>query len=239
MTRTTRLLILAAALTLLLALVATATAAPPDCKKKDPGYPTCPTTTTVPPTTTTVAPGSLGAGFSCAEYALLNPSSDLQVLSWTLTDDPSDPSLELDLTSGVDACVDLLNEDAGSFLITVNSVEPVPKKNSTLYALIKDSHAGDHCGYAVDMPGAALNLNLVSDSAGVIKGIPAATLNVCGTGYSEADVVWNSGSGEWEVDDTTITADQNPTADPLALMLSITGKPGITANVTITYTAGG
>jgi hypothetical protein len=249
MTRTTRLLGLAMVLALLMALVSTATAAPPNLDpdgrwcSNHPADPKCSTTTTST-TTTTVVPGSLGVGFSCEHYALLNPSSDMQVLSWEPTDDSSDDSsdeLDLDLTSGVGACVDLLNGSAGSFKVTVISVEPAPKKNSTLYALIKDSHAGDHCGDVEDMYAvSALNLNLASELAeelaDTIEDVPAATLNACGTGYSEAKAM-QSGSGEWEVDDATITAKKNATDDPLALMLGISGKPGITANVTITYTA--
>lgn len=144
MKKTTRMLILAAALTLLLALVATANAAPKCNEKKDPGCST-------PPPPTTVAPGSLGAGLSCEDYAALNPGG-VEPLTWnTGAEESQFPSLgePLTVTSGDDMrtpCIDFLSTTAGKVTVTVTSVVPVPKRSSVLAIVVKDSHPGDHCG---------------------------------------------------------------------------------------------
>jgi len=238
MTKTTRMLILAAALTLLLALVATANAAAPECKKKDPGYPNCPTTTTVPPTTTTVAPGPR-AGFSCEEYVKLNASDPNPRIGDPLTWNTEvsgtfvfDPDSNGELKSGLGTCIDFSSTAGGELTVTIDSVDSRAGRNSILYALVKDSHAGDHCGTAEDGPGSALILSLKTDAAGTIGDIPAATVNACGTGYAEADIEWNGEDGEWVVYPIIARED---THDPLVIMLGISGRPGITANVTLEY----
>lgn len=237
MKKTARILVLTASLALLLALVSTASAGSDKCHKHDPD---CPTTTTVPPTTTTttttVVPGSLGVGLSCADYATLN-GGVFEVESWDTNIEsqfpPSASPESFRLTSGRNACIDISGTTGGSFTVKVTSVDPEPKKNTILYALIKDSHPGDHCGTAEGDPRSALNLNLENETDGeIVDGeivdVPAATLNACGTGYAEAEVQGN------EVVNPTIDRDDTP--DPLAFMLGITGKPGITASITLTYT---
>ena len=229
MKKTARILVLTASLALLLALVSTASAGSDKCHKHDPD---CTTTTTVPPTTTTttVVPGSLGVGLSCADYAALN-EGHFEVRSWDTDIEsqfpaPASPK-PLRLTSGNNACIDISGTTGGSFTVTVTSVDPEPRKNTILYALIKDSHPGDHCGTAQGDSGSALNLNLKNETDGEIVDVPAATLNACGTGYAEAEVQGN------EVVNPTIDRDDTP--DPLAFMLGITGRPGITASITLTY----
>jgi hypothetical protein len=148
---------------------------------------------------------------------------------------------EISLTSGEVVCIDVSSTKRGSIEVKVDWFDPDAKKNSTLFALVKDSHPGDHCGHAVGMPGAALNLNLLnldpeSDSDGTITDIPAATLNACGTGWPESEVVCDGPA--CEVGDDPIVIRDKTTPDPLAFMLGITGKPGITAEVTITYKPG-
>jgi hypothetical protein len=235
MTKTTRILIRAAALTLLLALVATATAAPGKCnpKKED-----CSTTTTVPPTTTTVAPGPR-AGFSCEEYVKLNASDPNPRIGDPLTwnTEVSDtfvfePDSNGELKSGLGTCIDFSSTAGGELTVTIDSVDSRAGRNSILYALVKDSHAGDHCGTAEGGPGSALILSLKTGATGTIGDIPAATLNACGTGYAEADIEWNGEDGEWVVSPTTA---KDGTPDPLVIMLGISGRPGITANVTLEY----
>ena len=233
MTKTTRMLILAAALTLLLTLVTTAIAAPPECKKKDPDYPNCAT----PPPPTTVAPGPLGVGLSCEDYAALNPGT-IEPLTWNAGGEESQfasPEEPLPVTSGeVAPCIDFLSTTAGSIAVTVTSVEPEAKRNSVLATVVKDSHPGDHCGAVVDDPErSALNLNLANVDKetgtieGTIFGVPAATLNACGTPFAEAEL-----QGNEVVNSTTA---QNGTPDPLAIMFLMTGKPGITANITLHF----
>ena len=232
MKNATRILMLAASLALLLALVSTANAAPGKCnpKKED-----CSTTTTTPTPTTTVVPGPLGVGLSCADYAALHPEGGVAPLTWNLDENSTFPVFEAALTSGANAtCIDVLGAAAGSYTVEVKSVDPQPKRNSILYTLVKDSHPGDHCGTAQGEPGSALNLNLTNETDGTINNVPAATLNACGTDYTETDVEWNSKEAEWVIIPTTT---QDDTPDPLAIMLGITGKPGITANITLTYTA--
>lgn len=228
MTRTTRMLTLAAVLTLLLALVATATAAPAKCnpKKQD-----CPTTTT------TVMPGPLGVGLSCEDYAALNPGT-IEPLTWNAGDEESQfasPEEPLPVTSGeVAPCIDLLSTTAGSFTVTVTSVEPEPKRNSVLATVVKDSHPGDRCGAVVNDPErSALNLNLNPkyETTGTIGGVPAATLNACGTAFAEAELQGN------EVVNSTTAQDGTP--DPLAIMFLLTGKPGVTANITLHFRPAG
>jgi hypothetical protein len=130
-------------------------------------------------------------------------------------------------------CVDISNGVSGKFEVDVENVDGA-KKSNVLYALIKDSHPGDHCGTVSGEPGSALNLDLGRDEfTGTITGVPAATLNACGIEYSEAEVVEQNNDGEWLV--VNPTTEQDGTADPLVLMLGITGKPGVTADVTITF----
>jgi hypothetical protein len=119
-----------------------------------------------------------------------------------------DPFFEL--TSGEVACIDMSsrhpsNEPWGSLTVTIESVGDGAKKSNILFALVKDSHPGDHCGTAEGEPGSALNLNLMKESTGTINDIPAATVDACGTGFSEA------GPGD------------DGTPDPLVVMLAITG----------------
>ena len=216
MKKATRLLVLAASLALLLALVATAIAAPPECKKKDPN---CTTTTTVPPTTTTTVPRPFDVGLSCAEYAALNPGSYIPLI-WDAGANSTLSEFEVTLTSGVDdTCIDISTTTDGSFTVDVSPDGLEPKRNSILVALIKDSHPGDHCGWiGEDDPRSALNLSLtnVDEETGTIEGtifgVPAAILDACGTDYAD-------------------------TSDPLAFVLFIAGKPGITAKITLTYEA--
>ena len=133
------------------------------------------------------------------------------------------------MTSGeVLPCIDFLSTTAGSFTVTVTSVEPEAKRNSVLAIVVKDSHPGDHCGAVVDDPErSALNLNLRNESSGTIGGVLAATLNACGTRFAEAEL-----DGNEVVNSTTAQTD---TLDPLAIMFLVTGKPGITANITLHF----
>ena len=230
MKTTTRMLVLAASLTLLLALVATANAKPTTCKGSNPAC----TTTTIAPTTsttTTVVPGSLGVGLSCEDYAALKPGS-VEPLAWnTEAGESQFPSGEepLLVTSGeVAPCIDFRSTTAGSFTVTVTSVEPEAKRNSVLATVVKDSHPGDHCGaVADDSERSALNLNLRNESSGTIGDVPTATLNACGTRFAEAELQGN------EVVNPTTAQDGTP--DPLAIMFLITGKPDITANITLHF----
>ena len=215
-------LTLAAVLTLLLALVATATAAPAKCnpKKQD-----CPTTTT------TIMPSPLGVGLSCEDYAALNPGT-IEPLTWNAGDEESQfasPEEPLPVTSGeVAPCIDFLSTTAGSFTVTVTSVEPEPKRNSVLATVVKDSHPGDRCGAVVNDPErSALNLNPKYETTGTIGAVPAATLNACGTAFAEAELQGN------EVVNSTTAQDGTP--DPLAIMFLLTGKPGVTANITLHF----
>jgi hypothetical protein len=200
-------LILAAVLTLLLALVATAIAAPPECKRKDPGYPNC---SALPPPTT-VAPGSRGAGYSCAEYVDLNPGSlDLRT-PWDTS--ALDQLTLTGLKSGKAACIDMSSSAGGSLEVTVNSDDSGGNKNSRLVVLVKDSHAGDHCGKAEGEHESALFLELTLGLYGTIKDIPAATTDACGTDFSEVG------------QDT----------EPLVIMVLISGKSGAPAAATLKY----
>jgi hypothetical protein len=211
MKKATRMLVLAASLTLLLALVSTANAAPGKCNpKKDPGC---------SPTTTVVVPGSLGVGLSCAEYATLNPGSVVPLI-WDVDMDGTFP--DFDLTSRDNAtCIDISTTTPGSFTVEVTPATPPPKGKSSLHALIKDSHPGDHCGTVEEGPGSALNLNLKNETTGTIDNeitgtiddVPAAATDACGTGYAD-------------------------TTAPLAFMLELTGRRGITAEITLTYEDG-
>jgi hypothetical protein len=214
MKKATRMLVLAASLTLLLALVATANAKPTTCKGNNPA---CTTTTIAPTTTTTttVVPGSLGVGLSCAEYVDLDPGSYIPLI-WDAGANGTFSEFEVTLTSGDDdTCIDISTTTDGSFTVDVSEDGLEPKRNSILVALIKDSHPGDHCGWiGKDDPRSALNLNLtnVDEVTGTIFGVPAANRDACGTGYAD-------------------------TSDPLAFVLFITGKRGITAKITLTYEA--
>jgi hypothetical protein len=205
MKKATRMLVLAASLTLLLALVSTANAAPGKCNpKKDPGC---------SPTTTVVVPGSLGVGLSCAEYATLNPGSVVPLI-WDANTDGTFHDFDLTLTSrDNDTCIDISTTTPGSFTVEVTPVTPPPKGKSSLHALIKDSHPGDHCGTVEGGPGSALNLNLKNETTGTIDDVPAAAIDACGTGYTD-------------------------TTAPLAFMLELTGRRGITAEITLTYEDG-
>jgi hypothetical protein len=172
------------------------------------------------------------AGFSCAEYEKIAPNAFGKFLIW---DNPQyGDSMEEDvLASGKSVCVDIWNSEPGSFNVGVKEADGA-KRNSILFALIKDSHAGDHCGQAVEAPGSALNLRLRNgELAGDITGVPAATINACGIEYSEAGV--QKVDGQWVVVNPTIAQDRTP--DPLVFVLGITGQPGVTADVTITYCA--
>ena len=234
MKEATRILVLGASLALLLALVSTANAAPGKCnpKKED-----CSTTATTPTPTTTVVPGPLGVGLSCEDYAALNPGT-IQPLTWNAGNEESQfasPEEPLPVTSGdVAPCIDFLSTTAGSFTVTVTSVEPEPKRNSVLATVVKDSHPGDHCGWiGEDDPRSALNLTLANVDKetgtieGTIFGVPAATLNACGTPFAEAELQGN------EVVNSTTAQDGTP--DPLAIMFLVTGKQGITANITLHF----
>lgn len=227
MKKATRILVLAASLALLLALMSTANAALGKCnpKKED-----CSTTPTTPTPTTTAVPGPLGVGLSCADYAALNPGT-VAPLTWNAGDEESQfasPEEPLPVTSGeVAACIDFLSTTVGSLTVTVTSVEPEPKRNSVLTTLVKDSHPGDHCGTAQGEPGSALNLNLDTENNGTINNVPAATLNACGTAFAEAELQGN------EVVNPSTAQDGTP--DPLAIMFLVTGKPGITANITLQF----
>jgi hypothetical protein len=175
------------------------------------------------------------AGFSCAEYEKIAPNAFGKFLIW---DNPQyGDSMEEDvLASGKSVCVDISNSKPGSFNVGVKEADGA-KRNTILFALIKDSHAGDHCGQAEGAPGSALNLRLRNgefddgELASDITGVPAATINACGIEYSEADV--QNVDGQWVVVNPTIA--QDGTLDPFVLGLGITGKPGVTADVTITY----
>jgi hypothetical protein len=189
-------------------------------------HPSCATTTT-----TTVMPGPLGVGLSCEDYAALNPGS-VEPLTWNAGGEESQfasPEEPLPVTSGeVLPCIDFLSTTAGSFTVTVTSVEPEAKRNSVLAIVVKDSHPGDHCGAVVDDPErSALNLNLRNESSGTIGGVLAATLNACGTRFAEAEL-----DGNEVVNSTTAQTD---TLDPLAIMFLVTGKPDITANITLHF----
>jgi hypothetical protein len=179
------------------------------------------------------------AGFSCVEYENIAPKAAGRLLIWENLQYGDSLSLEGEhaLTSGKSVCVDIWNSEPGSFNVEVKEADGA-KRNSILFALIKDSHAGDHCGQAVGAPGSALNIGLndefdEGELAGDITGVPAATINACGIEYSEADV--QNVDGQWVVVNPTIV--QDGTRDPLVLGLGITGKPGVTADVTITYCA--
>jgi hypothetical protein len=171
------------------------------------------------------------AGFSCVEYENIAPKAAGRLLIWDLQHgDSMDVPF---LTSGDSVCVDIWNSEPGSFNVEVKEADGA-KRNSILFALIKDSHAGDHCGQAVGAPGSALNLRLRNgELAGDIIGVPAATINACGIEYSEAGV--QKVDGQWVVVNPTIAQDRTP--DPLVFVLGITGQPGVTADVTITYCA--
>jgi hypothetical protein len=216
-------ILLVFALMFALLALAPATADKPNCDSDslDPPHPSCKTDDTTPTTTTT--PGPLGVGLSCKDYAELNPGS-VEPMAWNTgageSQFPSGGEL-LPVTSGeVLPCIDFLSTITGSITVTVTSVEPEAKRNSVLAAVVKDSHPGDHCGAVEDDPEhSALNLNLRNEdessdiiSSGTIQGVPAATLNACGTRFAETD-----------------------TPDPLAIMFLITGKPGITANITLLF----
>lgn len=224
MKKTTRMLILAAVLALLLALVATANAASGKCHPKNQECTT---------TTTTVEPGSLGVGLSCEDYAALNPGS-VEPLTWDTGGEKSqipslqDPPVTLPVTSGeVAPCIDFLSTKPGEIKVMVTPVVPVPKRSSVLAIVVKDSHPGDHCGAAEGEEGSALNINLKKEATGTIVGVPAATLNACGTAFAEA-----------KLDDGVVIPiiTQDSTIDPLAIMFLITGKPGVEANVTLQFT---
>jgi hypothetical protein len=214
MTRTARLLTLAASLTLLLAMISTATAGPPDgafCDKHE-NHPRC-TSEVLPP-----------SGLSCADYEKIAPEDAEEALVWDVSLSES-MSVIFPRSDGSSVCIDVSNSEPGRFVFDVENADGA-KRNSVLYALIKDSHPGDHCG-------SALNLNLRSgEFDGTITDVPAAHLNACGTEYSEAEVAPNT-EGEWLV--VNPTTEQDGTPDPLALMLGISGKPGVTADVTIRY----
>jgi hypothetical protein len=229
MKKTTRMLILAAALALLLALVATANAASGKCHPKNQECTT---------TTTTVEPESLGVGLSCKDYDDLNPGS-VAPLTWNTGDKesqfPGSGEPPLPVKSGeVAPCIDFLSTKPGKVRVTVTSVEPVPKRNSVLAIVVKDSHPGDHCGAVVGDPEhSALNLNLKNETTGTettgtIGGVPAATLNACGTPFAEAEL--DNG-----IVKPIITQDVDR-PDPLAIVLFVPGKPGMTANVTLQFT---
>jgi cation transport regulator ChaC len=111
--------------------------------------------------------------------------------------------------------------------VTITSVDPEPKRNSVLATVVKDSHPGDHCGTAEENPGSALNLNLDTETKGVIFSVPEATLNACGTAFAEAELQNN------EVVNSTTAQDGTP--DPLAIMFLVTGRPDITANITLHF----
>ena len=171
-------------------------------------------------------------GFSCADYEKIAPEAYEEARVWDVSLSKS-MSVEPLTSGGSSICVDISGSESGSFNIDVQNVDGT-KRNSILFALIKDSHPGDHCGQAVGAPGSALNLRLHDgEVAGIITGVPAATINACGIEYSEADLEYVD--GEWVVVNPTI--DQDETPDPLVLVLGITGKLGVTAKVTITYCA--
>jgi hypothetical protein len=224
MTRTARLLTLAASLTLLVATISTATAGPPDgsfCDKHE-NHARCQSEPEPP------------SGLTCVDYEKIAPEAYEEALVWDVS---LSESMLVSLMSGEsDICVDISNSVSGSFEVDVENVDGA-KRSNVLYALIKDSHPGDHCGTAPGEPGSALNLDLRnSEPAGEITDVPAATLNACGTEYSEAWVE-EIGDGEWVI--TQKIGEDEETPDPLALILGISGKPGVTAEVTITYCAPG
>lgn len=165
------------------------------------------------------APEPLGVGLSCADWFTLGYARPVIPLTWDADENGTFPD-PLALTSGDNAtCIDVSTTTAGSFTVEVTSVTPTAKRNSILAALVKDSHPGDHCGWiGEDDPRSALNLNLTNVDKetgtieGTIFGVPAAIPDACGTDYAD-------------------------TSDPLAFMLFITGKRGITANITLTYEA--
>lgn len=222
MKRTTRLLTLAASLALLMAMISTATAGPPDdafCGR-NPNHQRC-TSEVLPP-----------SGLSCADYLTISPNADLELRTWVDPVFGDSMSVPLLMSGESDICIDVSNSKPGSFVFKVENADGA-KKSNVLYALIKDSHPGDHCGTAPGEPGSALNLDLRDgEVAGEITDVPAATLNACGTEYSEAKAEWIE-DGEWVI--TQKIGEDEVTPDPLALMLGISGKLGVTADVTITY----
>jgi hypothetical protein len=237
-------ILLVFALMFALLALAPATADKPNCDpdsddNTNPPHASCKTDDTPPTTTTT--PGPLGVGLSCEDYAELKLGS-VEPMAWDTgagesqfpTDEP------LLVTSGeVLPCIDFWSTVAGRITVTVTSVEPEAKRNSVLAAVVKDSHPGDHCGAVVGDPEhSALNLNLRNEnessdtiSSGTIQGIEAATLNACGTRFAEAELDGN------EV--VNATTDQTDKPNPLAITFLMTGKPGITANITLHFKPGG
>jgi hypothetical protein len=114
-------------------------------------------------------------------------------------------------------CIDLSNDAAGSLVVTVKSPFNGVR---TVTANARDSSPGDHCA-----PGLVLNLR--KDVAGTIEDIPEATLNACGTDYSEAHFEGDDVVEIWEVDPDV--------DDPLAVGVGIFGKPAGPVNVTLEF----
>jgi hypothetical protein len=203
MSTTKRLLVLAIAVVMAMALTVTATTAAPDCPT--PGHWSCTTTSTTSPNAV--------PGFTCVE-ADLHYGTNFAEDSWdgvgtrtvTLTRDRWN------------VCIDLSNNAAGKLDVTV---EPPFNGVRKVTANVRDSSPGDHCA-----PG--LVLDLKNENGGTIQNIPKATLNACGTDYSEAHFEGDAVVETWDVD---------PDVDnPLAIGAAIFGKPGGPVEVTLEFT---
>jgi hypothetical protein len=118
-------------------------------------------------------------------------------------------------------CVDLLNSVSGTFTIDVDD----PGTAGELSANVRDSNPGDLCSFGVQ----AIDIRKGQRQLVINRTIPPATLNACGTEYSEADI---DESGR-VVDQTW---DPNPlVADPLVLFIYY-GKSGpTTVELTVTF----
>ena len=207
MRTTRRLPIIAVVLALPLALASWAAAAPGAAPAKKP----------VP--TTSVPPVEHPPGMSCAEAAVYYGLEDA-LMTWSPQDGEVLPvTLDADTPS---VCIDLFNEAPGTFTLAVTN----PGSAGVLSASIRDSHPGDFC--TAGTPGISLKKGETKLDLGEI---PAATLNACGTEYSEADIDddGNLVSQTWDQDAAV--------EDPLAFMIFYGRSGPTTVGLTVTFHA--
>lgn len=149
-------------------------------------------------------------GYTCAESGYDQSSHGLVF---------SDTGFSLTLTGRSDGmCVDVMTGAAGVWKVTVTGHDVL-----SLLVVPRDSYSpGDSCGgVRVRSPELPLLQDLPdpSDPRHAL-GIPASTVNACGTTF-----------GEWR--DGMLVMDQTAEPHPLAFRIDMTGRPRAEATITV------
>lgn len=225
MRRTHRTLILALAFALPMWAVASASGAPEkDCDdRKWENHPVCQTATSS--TTLTTAPTDPPGhppGLSCAE------ADWAPVLIWDLDEWIQGTVRTVTLTeSDAFVCIDLLNSQP--VILTIEVTDPGGARLFT--ANVRDSHPGDKCSdtHFLDLKKSQPPWTMkLGESGSVYDRIPAATVNACGTEYSEADLD-AAGNVIFE------TFEQTGEPDPIAFAFGYMRSGPTTVQLSITY----